>query len=559
MSHTLVSRLMHWATEQPDAMYMTQPLEETKVQTFTWEQTFTQVKQFSAYLLQLDLPPQSKIAIIGENSAHWIIADLAIMMAGHVSVPLFPSLDAKTAAYVFDHSEVKAAFIGKMTSNLESWQSLKTVVEQFSLHTITTPMAPTDAKGTIWVQVLATTTPLANNSISLPNEEDLATIIYTSGSTGLPKGIMHCARSMLSVQSAFAMTKNDRLISYLPLAHAAERALIETCSLVFGCPIYFSHNQETFLQDMQRAQPTVFFSVPRLWLKFYKNVRAQLPEEHWSLLCAGKLPEAGKQAIISSLGLAQTRIAITGSAPTPEEVINFFLNLDLELLDCYGMSENFANSHVTRAGQIRVGYVGSPNDGVNVKLSDDGEILVQSPGQMMGYYKQEDKTKADMTAEGYFKTGDRGEIDELNRLKITGRAKDIFKTSKGKYVAPAPIERQLATNTLFGSVCVMGDGYPNPFAVATLNLEMGLDATHLSTADKEQIEQQVNAILNTVNETLPPYERLAFLTITSDQWTPQNGLLTPTLKIKRPDIESRYLPLAETWFGFGKNCHWHYS
>ena len=372
---------------------------------------------------------------------------------------------------------------------------------------------------------------------------------------------MHSNRSMLAVcegfQGAFTMTSADRMLSYLPLAHAAERAIVETSALYFGFCVFFSESLDTFSDDLKRATPTVFFSVPRLWLKFYSMVGQQLTSEQEALL-ETESPDANglRKAILAKLGLQETRVALTGSAPISKDIVEWYRKLGLEMLDCYGMSENFATSHVSKPGQVRAGYVGSPAVGVEARVSDSGELQVRSPGQMLGYFKLPEQTRLDITEDGFFKTGDCGVVDHLGRLKITGRVKDIFKTSKGKYVAPVPIEQKFDGIAEFESVCVMGSGFPQPFVLISLGIEER--KRYLDNDLRHNFEMRVEKIIESINESLQPHETISFVVIAEDIWSIGNGLLTPTMKIKRPMIESAYLNLATEWFDLKKTIIWQY-
>jgi long-chain acyl-CoA synthetase len=260
-----------------------------------------------------------------------------------------------------------------------------------------------------------------------------------------------------------------------------------------------------------------------------------------------------KKKILVGLGLDQARFAGSGSAPMPAEVIEWYRKIGLELLEGYGMTENFAYSHVSRPGEVRVGYVGTTYPDVEHKISPEGEILVKSPGNMMGYYKNEEATKESFTEDGFLKTGDLGEIDEMGRLKITGRAKELFKTSKGKYVAPAPIENLIANHPRVENCVVTGSGHPQPHCVVMLSEDAVAD---LEKGAKETIESELAEHLKAVNSQLPHHEHVAFLAVTKDSWMPENGFLTPTLKIKRATLESTYTPMADKWYSSKQPVVW---
>ncbi|MDO8268946.1 MAG: AMP-binding protein [Moraxellaceae bacterium] len=543
---TLVHAFLHWAQTTPDKVYMTQP-SNGQVEEFTWAQCADQVRRVATYLDSLGLPKGSSIGLLGRNSAHWILADLAIWLSGHVTVPLYPTLNGETAEYILEHSECRLLIIGKMDGKADGWRDIAPVIPA-DMPLIGLPMCP--RKDIMqWDDIVARVEP--RNDLPLPNPDSLATIVYTSGSTGQPKGVMHSFGTMVSVagslRDTYHVTNEERMLSYLPLAHVAERAVLETSSLYFGFSVFFSEGLETFQKDLQRAQPTIFFSVPRLWTKFYLGVNEKLPlEKQKKLFRIPILSGIIKRKIVKQLGLDKCRLAITASAPLPPNIIQWYRDLGLDLLDVYGMTENFGYSHGSRPGEVRVGYVGHCNPGVICRIAANGEVEVKSPGQMMGYYKNPEKTAEDMTEDGYLKTGDRGEVDEQGRLKITGRVKELFKTSKGKYVAPVPIEQKLNRHPKVEVICVTGPSQPQPFALLMLSLDAMAELED-ARLDREQLTSDFNDLLKEVNASLEDHERLDYVVVVKDQWTMENGFLTPTMKIKRNIIEDRYLPNADHW------------
>lgn len=548
LSHpTLVHAFLHWAKTTPDAIYMTQPLPDGQVLELSWRECADQSLRMAAHLASLGLPPGSSIGLLGRNSAHWILADLAIWLAGHVSVPLYPTLNGESAAYILEHADVKVLLLGKLDGIADGWKDISTALPA-DLPLIGLPLSPRKDVPQ-WDDIIARTAPLATPH--LPQPEALATVIYTSGSTGRPKGVMHSFGTMVSVagslRDTYHVSNQERMLSYLPLAHVAERAVLETSSLYFGFKVFFSQGLETFQQDLQRAQPTIFFSVPRLWTKFYLGVNEKLPLKKQKVLFRiPLLSGAVKGKILKQLGLDKVRIALTGSAPLPPTIMQWYRELGLDLLDVYGMTENFGYSHGSRSGEVRPGYVGHCNTGVTCRIAADGEVQVKSPGQMMGYFKNPEKTAEDMTEDGFLKTGDRGEVDAQGRLRITGRVKELFKTSKGKYVAPVPIEQKLNRHPKVEVICVTGPGQPQPFALLMLSLEAQAELQQ-QRLDREGLAGEFNSLLAEVNATLEDHERLDYLVVVKDQWTMENGYLTPTMKIKRNIIEDRYLAHADTW------------
>lgn len=551
----LLNCVEHWERYTPEAVYLTQPYPGGKVVDYTWREVGDQARRMAAHLRSLQLPPGTSIALLGKNSAHWIIADIAIWMAGHVTVPLYPTLNAETAKYIMAHSEARLLFLGKMDGTTDTWNDLRHGLPE-DVPAIGLPLSPRKDIPQ-WDDLIQQHQPL--REVVHRDLDALVTIVYTSGSTGQPKGVMHSFRSMTAglkgAAQMWELSPDERMLSYLPLAHVAERAAVECSSMFFGFRLYFSEKLETFQQDLKRAKPTLFFSVPRLWTKFYLAINDKLPPRKQRLLFS--LPVLSgiiKKKILGELGLDHVRFALTGAAPLPAEIVTWYRKLGLDLLEVYGMSENFGNSHANRPGLVRIGYVGSASPGVECRIADNGEVQVKSPSQMLGYYKAPDKTAEDMTPDGFFKTGDRGEVDELGRLRITGRVKELFKTSKGKYIAPVPIENKL-NHPKIEVTCVTGPSQPQPFVLLMPSLDAQKELRQ-GGLSRDALSREFGELIDQVNATLEDHEKLDYAVIVKEQWTMENGFLTPTMKIKRNVIEERYLPQAEAWKKAGSKVVW---
>jgi long-subunit acyl-CoA synthetase (AMP-forming) len=353
----------------------------------------------------------------------------------------------------------------------------------------------------------------------------------------------------------YDLTPEERMISYLPLSHVAERVAVEMAQLYVGGKIFFAESLETFGEDIKRAQPTVFFAVPRIWSKFYQKASEAVPPKKLNkLLKIPFLNKVIKKKVLKGLGLNKVKLAGSGSAPLSNDVLDWYRNLGLELLEGYGMSENFAYSHMNKPGRSRTGYVGEALPGVEMKISDEGEVLVKSPATMMGYYKDEEKTRETFSEDGFLKTGDKGEIDEMGRLKLTGRIKEIFKTSKGKYIAPAPIENRLMSHEAIEMVCVSGANQTQPHALVMLGEE--IRPKMADEAFRKDIEASFKQLITDVNKTVDPHEQLAFITVVSDEWSIENSFLTPTLKLKRNVVEDAYQENVDSWYAKREPVIW---
>ncbi len=538
-----------------DRTWLTQPLGSGKVKEMTFKEALDEARRMATHLKSLDLPPKSQIALFSKNTAWWFLADIAIWMAGHVSVPLYPILTGQTIRQILDHSEAKLIFVGK----LDGFDEMESGIPD-SMPRIIMPLAPARLSSSgdypHWDNIVKET----EDAVGSPKREpsDLATILYTSGTTGVPKGVMHSFETMVAsmqIMDLVKATPEDRMLSYLPLAHAFERTVVETATFTQGFQVFFAESLDTFVADIRRARPTVFASVPRLWLKFYQGVLQKMPEKRLSLLL--KIPfvrgMVGKK-VLTGLGLDQVRFAVTGSAPIPPELLAWYRSLGLDLCEGYGMSENFCYSHVNRPGLTKVGTVGTSNPGVTTKLSEQGEVLVKSPATMLGYFKAPDLTKEAIDEDGFLHTGDRGVIDEDGYLKLTGRVKELFKSSKGKYVAPAPIENKLLTNDTLELACVQGSGLPQPYAVVVLS--ESARKTVDSETGKEEIKKALLDHLERVNAELDQHEQLELIAVTKDPWTIENGTLTPTLKVKRTVVDDKYGKKAESWYEKKEKIVW---
>ena len=544
--------LLRWEKERGNQIYLTQPTGGGAVMDITWSEAADQVRRMATWLTAQGWPAGSRVAIIGKNSAHWILADLAILMAGHVSVPIYPTFNAEALSYILQHSESRACFVGKMDDISNVQAGIPDGVPLIAL-----PLAPAIAAFQ-WKDLVAQSAPLQNPPAIDP--QSVCTIIYTSGTTGKPKGVVHTFYGMSwgvsSATQRVTMTPEDRYISYLPLAHVAERMLVEQASLRYGGHIFFAEALDTFVQDLQRARPTIFFSVPRLWVKFQQGVYAKMPAHKLNrLLSIPLVSTLVRRKILKGLGLDQCRIGAGGAAPMPPDVLKWYRRLGLDMVEVYGMTENCGVSHSTLPGSSQIGTVGLPYTEVQSRIDpDNGEIQMRCKALMQGYYKDPEQTAAAITPDGWLRTGDKGQIDAAGFLSITGRVKDIFKTTKGKYVAPAPIEDLLVMHPDIEACAVTGANYAQPLALVMLSQ----DAVNRSASsdNRKALTESLKGHIQTVNARLEPHEKLDCLVVITTPWTPENGFVTPTLKVKRPCIEEAYGRHYDGWLAQGAPVVW---
>jgi len=547
-----LQRLYHWEATEPNRIILTQPLGAGAVRDYTWAQVMDETRRMAAHLQGLGFEPGSRIAILSKNCAHWLMCDFAIWMAGFVSVPLYPTLAAGTIRQIIEHSEAKLLFVGK----LDGWDHMKSGVPS-GLPCISTPLSPPN-DFTRWEDAVKSTAPLQGNPVRPGGE--LATIMYTSGTTGMPKGVMHSfATFAWSIEGALRrvpLRGDARMLSYLPLAHVAERTLVEHGLLATSMRVFFAESLDTFIADLQRARPTAFFSVPRLWVKFQQGAHAKMPAEKLARLL--KIPLLGRvvaKKVRAALGLDQCTLAAGGAAPMPPELLRRYESIGLPIIEVYGMTENCGVSHATLPGVQRPGTVGKAYDGVQSRLDPaSGEIQMKSPGLMLGYYKEPGLTRDAFTEDGWLHTGDKGQLDAEGNLRITGRVKDLFKTSKGKYVAPAPIEDKLVMNGAVEACVVTGANLGQPLGIVMLNAEAAKRAE--DSGGRAAMEVSLTAHLDAINARLDPHEQLDCLVVVKEAWTVDNGFITPTFKVKRNRIEEAYGPMFERWANAHQRVVW---
>jgi len=531
-----LAAFLHWEATVPDNVFLRQPFSR-QIKEYTYKSAGDEVRRMASALKALNMPPKSHVAIISKNCAHWIMADLAIMMAGYVSIPIYATLNSESIRLVLEHSESKAVFIGK----LDDYAAQKPGIPD--IHKIGVRAYGIDETLT-WEDIIEQYEPL--HDMPLQNKDDLLTIIYTSGTTGTPKGVMHTIGNMAqfsnTMQELIVAPEHPRGFSYLPLSHIAERVGIEFQSLYRGAVINFPESLETFAEDLAATQPDIFFAVPRIWSKFQEKILEKMPQKKLDKLL--RIPILGslvKKKIAKKLGLSNAVYIVSAAAPIAVSVLEWYKKLGIIIHQGYGMTEDCVLSHFNLVGANKIGSVGKPLPGATVKLSSEAEICIKSDALMKGYYKEPEMTAAMFDEEGFLKTGDIGEYDDEGYLTITGRIKDQFKTDKGKYISPAPIELELNKNPDIEQACIVGMGIPQPIALV-------VPSANAKTKSKESLYESLTQSISQLNYSLEKFEKIDKAVIMKEEWSIENGLLTPTLKLKRNQVEKIHTPMYKTWY-----------
>jgi len=539
------------------------------------------VDQASRALLELGVKHGDKVALISHNNrCEWNIMDHALLQIGAVDVPIYPTMTEADYEYIFNHSESIYCFV----SNDELYDKVSAVLDKCEHMNKVYTFEHYEGKNH-WSEVLElgadqTRQAEVEKARDAVNPEDLATIIYTSGTTGLPKGVMLSHKNVVSNVIAATpripgLIKGEaKTLSFLPVCHSFER-FIQYLYMYNGASIYFAESIETIKADLNYCQPTIFTAVPRLLEKFFDGIVANgtsagglktkifewavslalqwEPEHanggfyHWKLGLADKLVFSKVRA---ALGMTEIKAVASGSAALQPRLARFFNGIGVPILEGYGLTETspvISVNTTAEPGMLRIGAVGKVIDGVEAKIAEDGEILAKGPNIMMGYYKQPELTAEVMTGE-WFHTGDIGVIED-GFIRITDRKKEMFKTSGGKYVAPQLIENELKASHLIEQSMVVGSGRKFPSAICILN-EPGVkewcsrhDITYTTIeemADNQQVRDRVWQDVERANAGFGKWEQVKKIIIDTDEFTVDNGCLTPTFKVKRKPILAKY-------------------
>ncbi|MFM2597457.1 AMP-binding protein [Vibrio fortis] len=531
--------ILKWAEERPNEVYLKQIINRQFVE-FTYKEVADKALRLVTALEELGAKPGDRVALVSKNCAEWFITDLAMMLGDFVSVPIFPTAGTDTIAYCIEHSESKIVIAGKLDDPAATQQVID---ENPELISIALPYDTAAKCQYAFNDLIDKSAPSSKRPVH--HDDKLMSLVYTSGTSGQPKGAMLTYGAFTwSVQRLIdhiGIEKNDRLFSYLPLAHITERVYIFGSSVMGGVPTAFPESLDTFIEDVKMHRPTLFISVPRLWTLFQQRIQDKLPQKKLNILL--KIPFVNsliKKKLADGLGLDQARVLGCGSAPVSPALLDWYESVGLHITEAWGMTESFAYSTLNYPFRAdKIGSVGNAGPGVELKIAEDDEILVRSKGLFSGYYKNDIATQESFNAEGWLHTGDIGAIDNEGYLTIQGRKKDTFKTAKGKFVAPVPIEKKLFEYSRVEMMCLIGLGLPGPILLVVPH--------DFPNFDRERYERTTKRVIEKMNSQLASHEKIKGVLMIKEPWSIENGILTPTLKIKRHILEQKYHEVGHNW------------
>lgn len=576
---TIPARLLRHARELPtSAAWHTRAPDGWRAR--TWADVATEVRCAARAMIALGLNPGDPVSILGFNRPEWVCFHVAAMMAGGVPAGIYTTGSPAEVAYVIRHSASRlvlvenAAQLAKVQAERATLPDLQHIVM----------MGGADApEGTLaWTAFLAAgnDVPEADLDARLAalKDDDLATLIYTSGTTGPPKGVMlshgNLAWTAACAQKLVSLVPTDFMLSYLPLSHIAEQMFTIHAPMTVGCAVYFAEAIDKVPDNLKEVQPTIFFGVPRIWEKFHAGIGAKLAAAtgiksslaSWALGVGRRVAAERREGRVASgflgfqhmiaeklvaskvrtaVGLGRARFCVTGAAPISRDILEFFGGLGLDVLEVYGQSEGSGPTTFNIPGRTRLGTVGPALPNIEVKLGDDGEVLVRGPNVFLGYYKEPAAT-AETLQDGWLLSGDLGAFDADGFLSIVGRKKEIIITAGGKNIAPRNIEEALKAHPLVGDVMVIGDRRAYLTAVVTLEPEaLARLATELGVAPGEahahpKVREEVQKGVEAANAQVAPVSHVRKFAILPRPFSVDGGELTATLKLKRKVAAAKY-------------------
>ena len=527
MLSTYTDYLNQWNSQHPDQIWLRERNGDTATD-WSWRQAHTEINAIACWLESRFETTGHRIGLLSRNRAHWYFADLGACAAGHVVVPMFTTASSETAGYVMNFTEMKVLFVGET----ENWDQVRQVLPEGIL-LIALPGVELAEEHLRWEDLAG---PFRGSMPTYQCQaDDLVSLVFTSGTTGAPKGVMQTHSSNLipiaRFSSTFSMKVGSRFFSYLPLAHIAERQLVEGSSLVNCGEVHFNENLGTLLRDLPLCRPGFMFGPPRVWEQLQQGIIAQFGSQDAVDAALEADSEAVGKMIREKLGLDQAEYLLTAAAPTPPALIHWYDRFGICLMEGFGQTECMGPI-VSRKEERRIGSIGKPTSGIEVRVTEDDELLVKAPGCSPGYYNMPVKT-AETFVDGWVHTGDKVRIDEDGFYYITGRVKDYFKTIQGKFVAPTPIENIFAENPYTEQLCLLGRGYSKTTMTCVLSaiaLEQSRDVVEAALLER----------VKAVDIEVEKHARIGAVMISAEPWSIDNNVLTPTMKIRRDMVEELF-------------------
>jgi long-chain acyl-CoA synthetase len=595
MGETVCARFREQVERIPDRVAMRYRGTDGAWQDITWRDYGSLVEEVANGLLTLGVDPADAVAILSRNRAEWHVADVAGMSAGARTVPIYLTNSPSQVAFVAGHSEARVIF----AENEEQLVKVEKHRDELpALDHVVVFEGPSSADGFVlaWDELRARGRAFAadhpaayRTRWSSVRPEDVATIVYTSGTTGSPKGVVLTHANIVwtadSLLQVISDDENGRRLSYLPLAHIAERVTSHFAQIVLGCQTWFADSLDTLLADLQDCRPNVFFGVPRVWEKFHAGIMARLAEqpEETRQMAEGlmeiakavvEIRQSGEdiaegmgeslemaeqmmfKPVRERLGLGECTHAISGAAPINPDILTFFHAINLPIAEVYGQTEDCGPTSLNPPGRIKIGTVGPPIPGVEVRVADDGEILVRGDNVFQGYFKDPEAT-AEALADGWLHSGDVGHLDDDGYLVITDRKKDLIITAQGKNVAPQELENRLKYHPLVSQAVVVGDRRRylaalitlDPEAGAAFAVERGIEPSDLATlSEHPEVLEAVGAAVDAVNAEFSQAEQIRRWKILPREFLQEEEEITPTLKVRRRAITQKFADDIESLY-----------